>query len=131
MLILSLQSLLQNPNLETKLVCIVVLYFPHNNIAGYHLYDECKRSNASSVLSQDFVHFVTARASLFADQKIWSPNTSEIQTFQNFFFDGGMFHEPTDLLLDCLFDRITLVPKIQICCIDTKRHQTPTRRHVD
>ena len=29
----SLQSLLQNQNLETILICIVVLCFPHNNIA--------------------------------------------------------------------------------------------------
>ena len=35
-------------------------------------------------LSQDFVHFLTARASLFTDhKKIKSPNASQIQTFEN------------------------------------------------
>ena len=49
MLILSHQSLLQNQNLEIILFCTVVLCFPHSNIAGTHLCDECTRSNASSV----------------------------------------------------------------------------------
>ena len=49
MSIFSLQELLQNQNLETVPVCIVVLCFPHNNIAGSHLYDECMRSNAPNV----------------------------------------------------------------------------------
>ena len=49
MSIFSLQELLQNQNLETVLICIVVLGFPHNNIAGSHLYDECMRSNAPNV----------------------------------------------------------------------------------
>ena len=70
MFILSLQSFLQNPSLETIQVCIDVLFFPHNNIAGIHLYDECTRSNAPSVRHTIFVHFVTARTSLFTDHKI-------------------------------------------------------------
>ena len=49
MLILNLQGLLQNQNLETNLVCIVVLCFQQNNFAGIHLYHECKRSNGPSV----------------------------------------------------------------------------------
>ena len=49
MLTLSLQSLLQNQNLEVILICIVVLCFPHNNIACIHMCDECKRSNAPNV----------------------------------------------------------------------------------
>ena len=49
MLILSLEGLMQNQSLETILVCIVVLCFPHNKIAVIHLYDECERSNAPSV----------------------------------------------------------------------------------
>ena len=49
MLTWSFQGLLQNQSLETILICIVVLCFPHNNIACFHLYDECKRSNAPSV----------------------------------------------------------------------------------
>ena len=53
MSILSLQGLLQNQNLETIPICIVVLCFPHDNIA-----------------SQALVHFVTARVSLFTDHKI-------------------------------------------------------------
>ena len=69
MLTSNLQGLLQNQSLETIQVCIAVLCFPHNNIACVHLYDECTISRAKR-LSQAFVHFVTARASLFADQKI-------------------------------------------------------------
>ena len=49
MFILSLQDLLQNQSLNTIQVCIVVLCFSHNIIAGIHLYDECARSNAPSV----------------------------------------------------------------------------------
>ena len=70
MLILSLRDLLQDQSLEIIQACTVVC-FRHNNIDGIHLCDECTRSNASSVcLSQDFVHLVTARASLFTDHKI-------------------------------------------------------------
>ena len=36
-------------SLETNLVCIVVLCFPHNNIACIHLCDECKRWTAPNV----------------------------------------------------------------------------------
>ena len=32
-----------------RLVCMVVLCFPQNNIAGIHLFDDCTRSNAPSV----------------------------------------------------------------------------------
>ena len=45
MLILSLPGLQQNQNLEAILVCIVVLYVPHDNIVWVHLCDECKRLN--------------------------------------------------------------------------------------
>ena len=44
MLTSSLRGLLQNQSLETILICMVVLCFPHHNIAGIHLYDECKIS---------------------------------------------------------------------------------------
>ena len=44
--------------------------FPHNNIACIHMCDECTRSNAPSVCHKLFVHFVTARASLFTDHRI-------------------------------------------------------------
>ena len=40
---------LQNQNLETILICFVVLCFPHNNIACIHMCDDCKRSNAPNV----------------------------------------------------------------------------------
>ena len=56
-------------SLEIVPVCIVVRCVPHDNIADIHLYDECTRLNAKR-LSQDFVHFVTARASLLTDHKI-------------------------------------------------------------
>ena len=65
MLILNLQGFLQNQSLETMLFCIVVLCFPHNNMVGTHLCDECTRSKRTNCLSQAYVHFVTARASLF------------------------------------------------------------------
>ena len=84
MLILSLQGLQQNQSLETILVCIVVLCFPHNNIASIHLYDECKRSNAPSVCLKMFSFFVKARASLFTDHKISDlPIRTQNRHFQN------------------------------------------------
>ena len=49
MLILNPQDFLQNRSLETILICIVVVCFPHNNIASIHLCDECTRSNAPNV----------------------------------------------------------------------------------
>ena len=49
MWILSPPDLLQNQSLETIQVCTVVLCFPHDNIAGIRLYDECLRSNAPSI----------------------------------------------------------------------------------
>ena len=71
MLILSLQGLLQNQSLETILVCIVVLIFPHDIIACIHMCDECEEEiKRAKRLSQDSVHFVTARASLFTDHRI-------------------------------------------------------------
>ena len=69
-LILSLRDLLQNQSLETIQACIAVLCFPQNNVACIHLYDGCERSNAPSVCHMLFVHFITARASLFTDRKI-------------------------------------------------------------
>ena len=59
MLILNPQDLLQNRSLETVLVCIVVLYFPHGNEFArvMHLRDRAKRWSHALVLS------VTARAS--------------------------------------------------------------------
>ena len=70
LLMLILSGLLQNPSLETILVCIVVLCFTQNNTANIHLCDEWTRSNASRAFHKDFVHFVTARASLLTDLKI-------------------------------------------------------------
>ena len=49
MLILSLQGLLQNQNLETILICIVVLCYPHNSIDWIHMCDEWTRSDAPNV----------------------------------------------------------------------------------
>ena len=49
MSISSLQDLLQNQSFETILVCIVVLCFPHNSIAGIHMCDECKGWNVPNV----------------------------------------------------------------------------------
>ena len=58
MFTLNLQGLLQNHNLETILICIVVLCFPHNNIVRIHTCDECKRSNALNVCSQSIKYQV-------------------------------------------------------------------------
>ena len=54
MLTLSLQSLLQNQNLETVLICIVVLCSPHHN----------------TTFITSLVHVVTARANLFTFRTI-------------------------------------------------------------
>ena len=85
MLILSLQGLLQNLSLETILVCIVVLCFPHNITAGIHLYDECKKSNAPSVCHKILSISLKARPSLFTDTKYqvsqYEPNTDISEQF--------------------------------------------------
>ena len=70
MWILNLPGLLQNQSVETIQPFTVVLCFPHNNIAGIHLYDECMRSKAPSICRKLLSNFVTARASLFTDHKI-------------------------------------------------------------
>ena len=49
MLCLSLLDLEQNQRPDTILICIVVPYFPHDNITDIHLYDECVKSNVPSV----------------------------------------------------------------------------------
>ena len=49
MLILRLKNIRQSQSLETIRVCIVSQCYPHKNIAGIHLYDECTRSSAPSV----------------------------------------------------------------------------------
>ena len=46
---LFLMLILNLPDVETILICIVVLCFPHNNIVCIHVYDECKRSKALNV----------------------------------------------------------------------------------
>ena len=43
------RELLQNPSLEIIQAYPVVLCFPHNNVVGTHLCDECTRSNAPIV----------------------------------------------------------------------------------
>ena len=42
--ILNPQDLPKNRSLETIPVCIVLQYYPHNNIVCIHMYDECKKS---------------------------------------------------------------------------------------
>ena len=49
MLIWNPRGLVQNQNLETILINIVVLYFPHDNIVCTHMYNECKKSFDSGV----------------------------------------------------------------------------------
>ena len=46
---LSLLDLRRNQSPETILICIVVLYFTHDNIVWIHMCDECVRSNVLSV----------------------------------------------------------------------------------
>ena len=83
MLIWSLRDLLQNQSLEIFLICIVVLYFPHNNTALF--------TCMMNVRHQTRQAFVTS-FSLFCDRtgkfvnrpkNVRSPNTSQIQTFEN------------------------------------------------
>ena len=45
MLMSSVQDLRQNQNPETVLICIVVLYYRHDNVVWIRLCDECMRSN--------------------------------------------------------------------------------------
>ena len=47
--ILSLQDLRQSQSLETVPICIVVRYFPHDNIAETHSGNACKILNERSV----------------------------------------------------------------------------------
>ena len=70
--VLSPQDLPRSQSLERVPIYIVLQCFPHDNIIGIQLCEECKRSKAKR-LSQTFVHFVTARASLFTDHKISGP----------------------------------------------------------
>ena len=70
MLTWRLQSLLQSQNLETIQICIVVLCSHTTTLPVLTcVMKEIKRAKR---LSQDVVHFVTARASLFTDLKISS-----------------------------------------------------------
>ena len=55
--ILSLQDLQQSQGLET--VCIIVLYFPHDNIAGIHSYSVFREIKRAKRLSHARVHLVT------------------------------------------------------------------------
>ena len=46
------------------------MFFHFNIFACVHFCDECKRSKSAKRVSQAFVHFAIARASLFTDHKI-------------------------------------------------------------
>ena len=84
MLILSLPGLLQNQSLETIQVCIVVLCFPRNNIAGLHLCDECTKSNAPNVCHKiSSTLWPHEQVFFHRPQDIRSSNTTQIQTFGN------------------------------------------------
>ena len=78
----SLQRLLQNQSPETILVCTVVLCFPHNNIACIHMCDEFKKSNVPRVCHK-ILSTLWTRKFVHRPQNIKSPNTRQIQTFQN------------------------------------------------
>ena len=82
MLTSNLQGLLQNQSLETILICNVVLIFPQQYCLYSHVWWVFATKRAKR-LSHALVHFVTARATLFTDQKYKSTNTCQIQTFQN------------------------------------------------
>ena len=69
MLILSLQSLPQNQNLETILICFVVLCSPHSNIAWIHLCDEWKRQKRQSFVTS-FRPFCDRTSKFFTDHQI-------------------------------------------------------------
>ena len=74
MLILTLQGLLQNQSLETILVCIVVLCFPHKNIVCIHLYDERDQTRQACVTGFGPFCYRT-RKLVHRPQNIKSPNT--------------------------------------------------------
>ena len=60
----------QNQNLAIIPLYIDVQCFPYDNIVWIHLCDECKIPNVLRRLSHALVHFVMARASLFADHNM-------------------------------------------------------------
>ena len=71
-LILNLPGFQQSLSLGINPIFDVELCFPHDNIVDSHSCDECKKSNELSVLTQTLVHFVTARATLFTNQRMSS-----------------------------------------------------------
>ena len=77
----------QNLSLATDPICNVELYDPLDNIVVSHL---CER------LLQTLVNLVTARASLFTDQRMsGSTNSCQIQVFQDNFREHTSDNPPT------------------------------------
>ena len=76
-LILNPQDRQQSQSLGIIPVDNVELCLPHDNIGGNHLYDECEEIIRANRLSQAWIHFVIARASLL------STNSGQVQAFQN------------------------------------------------
>ena len=102
MLTSSLQGLLQNQNLDIILICIVVLCYPHGqyclNSHVWWMY-EIKRAKC---LVQTFVHFVSARASLFSDLKISGlPIRAKYRHFRNL-CEQTVDNSPTDSISSSL-----------------------------
>ena len=78
------QDFPRSQSLETVPVCIVLQYYPHDNIVCIHTYDEFYEINRFRRLSQALVHFVIDRASLFTDHRISGRSIcAEVQAFQN------------------------------------------------
>ena len=97
-----ISNLPRSQSRETIVICIVALYFPHNNIVGIHLCDECKRSNASHVCHKLFIHFVTERASLFTDHRISDlPTRAKYRHFTTI-WEQTVDNSPTDIFSSSL-----------------------------
>ena len=70
--------------LKTVPTCIVVLYFPHDNIVRIHIVWWMYEIKRAKRLSHALVHLVTARASLFTVHTMSGlPNARQLQTFED------------------------------------------------
>ena len=95
--ILNLQDLLQNQSLETVPVCIVLQYYPHDNIVCIHMYDEYMKSIDSGVC-----HRLWYRASLFTDHRTSGlPIRAKYKHFRTI-WEHTFDNSPTDFISSSL-----------------------------
>ena len=97
MLFSNLQRLLQSVRIEVNPVDSAVLYYPHDSLLLWWLF-QIKRTKRQS---QAPVHLMTARVRVLTDQKIRSTNSDRIQAVQdNLRANFNRF--PTDRTFSCL-----------------------------